>query len=152
MKKEERPASHVRTGWREGMQVQAEGIVITQEAGLARVKVQRSGGCGRCHEEGGCGNSAESRCDEFVVLDALDARPGDRVRIEIPEGVALRAALLAYGLPLAGVLIGAGLGYVLYGSDLAGVAGAVAGFIAGLAVLRGGRNKGGGRPRIAAIL
>lgn len=132
--------------------MQADGVVIGREAGVARVRVQRSGGCGRCHEEGGCGNAAESRCDEFVVLSEFDVKPGDRVRIVVPEGAALRAALLAYGLPLGGLLAGAVLGFFVAGTDLASVLGAAGGLIIGLLALRLGRHQGAARPRVAAIL
>lgn len=126
--------------------------MIGREAGVARVRVQRSGGCGRCHEEGGCGNTADSRCDEFVVLSEFDVKLGDKVRIVVPEGAALRAALLAYGLPLAGLLIGAALGFLLAGTDLACVLGGGVGLGAGLLALRMGRHRGAARPRVAAIL
>lgn len=125
---------------------------MRSEAGVAHVKVQRSGGCGRCHEEGGCGGGAESRCDAFVVLSELDVKPGDRVQIDIPEGAALRAALLAYGLPLAGVLVGAAAAHLFVGSDAATLAGACAGFFASLLLMRRVRHRGTARPRIASIL
>lgn len=132
--------------------MQADGVVIESSAGVARVKVQRNGGCGRCHEEGGCGNAADLRCDEFLVLSELNVCSGDRVRIEVPEGATLRAALLAYGLPLTGIILGAGAGSLMTGSDPGSVAGALAGFAVSLAGLRAGRHKGAARPRIAEIL
>jgi len=35
------------------------------------------------------------------------ARPGDRVRVEIPDGALLKVSALLYGVPLAGFLAGA---------------------------------------------
>jgi sigma-E factor negative regulatory protein RseC len=135
-----------------GSEMQADGVVVGSAAGVARVKVQRNGGCGRCNEEGGCGNTGDSRCDEFIVLNELNVRSGDHVRIDVPEGAALRAALLAYGLPLTGIVLGAGVGSFIGGSDLGSVAGALTGFAFGLACLRAWRHKGAARPRIAEVL
>ncbi len=134
--------------------MQADGVIVGKADGVARVRVLRQGGCGRCSEPGGCGNASDSRCDEFVVSNALalEVNPGDRVRIEIPEGAALRAAALAYGLPLAGVVFGASCGFMLAGSDAASAAGALAGMIAGLVGLRVFRRKGATQPRIAEVL
>ncbi|MEN3110088.1 SoxR reducing system RseC family protein [Uliginosibacterium paludis] len=132
--------------------MQADGVVVGSAAGVARVRVQRSGGCGRCNEPGGCGNAADSRCDEFVVLNELNVRPGDRVLIDIPEGAALRAAMLAYGLPLCGTVLGAIAGFAAGGSDMASLAGAAAGLLLAFAGVRLGRSRGVSRPRIAEIL
>lgn len=135
-----------------GSGMQADGVVVDSAGGVARVKVRRNGGCGRCSEPGGCGNAAESRCDEFVVLNELNVRPGDQVLIDIPEGAALRAALLAYGLPLAGIVCGALTGFALAASDAASFAGAVLGFLLALGSIRALRSRGVSRPRIAEIL
>lgn len=105
--------------------MQAEGTVMRLEGGSAHVKVMREQGCGRCHEAGGCGGHGhDSKCQEFVVDNAFGAVQGQQVRIEVPEGAALTAALLMYGVPLLALLCGAGLGRLVSPGDGVVAAGA----------------------------
>lgn len=105
--------------------MQAEGTVVRLEGAHAHVKVMREQGCGRCHEVGGCGGQGhDSKCQEFVVDNTFGAHMGQRVRIEVPEGAALTAALLMYGVPLLALLLGAGLGRLVSPDDAAVAAGA----------------------------
>jgi sigma-E factor negative regulatory protein RseC len=98
--------------------VQAEGTVVRLDGAIACVKVVRSGGCGRCHEMGGCGAQGhESHIEEFFVDNTYGASSGQNVRIEIPEGAALTAAALMYGVPLVALFLAAGLAYGIDGSD-----------------------------------
>jgi sigma-E factor negative regulatory protein RseC len=64
---------------------------------------------------------------EYRVANPIGAHPGDEVVVGLPEGTLLRAALLAYGAPLALVLGGAMAGQFLYGEP-----GAMAGGLCGL--------------------
>ncbi len=134
--------------------VQAEGVVLRCVDGLAQVKVQRAGGCGRCHETGGCGGveREQASCQAYLVGNPLGAQPGDRVLLEVPPGAALRAALLAYVLPLAAVLLGALVASGLWHSDLAGVLGALSGLSISLLYLRSRGARQACRPQIAGIL
>lgn len=117
--------------------MQAEGTVTRLEGSIARVSVLRQQGCGRCHEPGGCGGQGHGeRCQEFLVDNAFGARPGQRVRIEVPEGATLKAALLLYGSPLLALLFGALLGRVSGLGDAAVALGAGLCFAASLALLR----------------
>lgn len=61
------------------------------------------GGCG------GCRACAMGRDGARIVegLNEAGARPGDRVRVEIPDGALLKVSALLYGVPLAGFLAGA---------------------------------------------
>ena len=75
----------------------------------------RGGGCGRCDEPGGCRSVQLTHVlgaprDLFALPTRPDIRVGDRVRITIPEGAPLQAALLGYGLGVLLLLIGAALG------------------------------------------
>ncbi len=94
---------------------QAEGVVIRVEPGYALVQLRRQGGCGRCSEPGGCGIDDDSAraCTEYRLENACAAQPGQRVAVVLPEGQTLRAAALAYGLPLLSMLIVASLGALL---------------------------------------
>jgi len=46
--------------------------------------------------------------------NSVSARIGDEVMVEIPERDPLIAALLLFGIPLLGLLIGGGSGYLLF--------------------------------------
>jgi len=137
--------------------VQAEGIVVRLAGTRAYVKIKRSGGCGRCHEVGGCGGVGQddSHCEEFVVDNSFGAQSGQRVSVEVPEGATLKAAMIAYGLPLLAILLGAGLASWIWHSDLAVALGAATFLVLALLVLYGLQGSGvlrGVRPRITGTL
>ena len=125
------------------------GVVQRVEAGLAWVEVESAGGCGRCHEPGGCGGvnivrPLDGKAKVFRLPNDVGAAPGDRVGVVIEDGLALKAAMLAYGLPVLSVLAGAAMGTALSvpgREDLGAVLGVLCG--AGLAYLFGrGRWQG----------
>lgn len=104
--------------------------VVSLEGAHALVRVEE--GCGRCHEAGGCGGVSLTRffCHSARVClarNACAAQPGDRVRVVMPARALARLATLTYGLPLAGLLLGA-----LAGETFIGGKGALAGGLAGL--------------------
>lgn len=97
----------------------------------ALVEVEQ-GGCGRCHEEGGCGGQHLtqmfcSNAKTYRVENTVGAVIGEHVTVAISAGSVRRTANLAYGLPLLGLLFGAFLGMAFSGD-----AGAMLGAIAGL--------------------
>ncbi len=128
--------------------MRAQGVVSRVEGGYAWVDVSVSGGCGRCHEAGGCGGVNLARPfgltrRELRLLNDIDALPGDPVGVVVEDGVPLRAALLTYGGPILGVLAGAALGTALASganADLLAVLGAGAG---GVAMYLFGRARSG---------
>ncbi len=88
-----------------------------------------------CSTCGRCGLSADGRSLEVWAEGGPEARPGDEVEVLIPREDRLRAALLLFGLPLAGLLAGAAAG-ALAGGETAEIAGAGAGLAAGFAAGR----------------
>lgn len=115
--------------------MRAQGVVTRVEGAYAWVEVSVSGGCGRCHEAGGCGGVniarpfAQAR-RELRLLNDIDALPGEPVGIVVDDAVPLRAALFTYGAPILGVLAGAALGTALAtgaNADLLAAIGAGAG-------------------------
>jgi sigma-E factor negative regulatory protein RseC len=117
--------------------VQTEGTVVRREGVFAYVRVVRSGGCGRCHEIGGCGGQGhESHVEEFFVDNVFGAGAGQKVCIEIPDGATLKAALLMYGVPLCALLLAAGLAYWIDTSDLVVALGAAVGLLGAMLCLR----------------
>lgn len=78
------------------------------------------------------------------VAAGLVLEPGDRVRLEFAPAPLLRAAWLAYGLPLAGLVGGALLaGWMAPGGELAAVLAAVCGLGAGALVGRRALTRNG---------
>ena len=70
-----------------------------------------------------------------VALNDGIPKPGDRVTLSLDESVILRGALLAYLLPLGGLLLGALFGQ-LAAAEAGAVAGAGLGFLLAWAVAR----------------
>lgn len=105
---------------------EAKGIVVALEGDYALVKTESGGGCGRCHEEGGCGSANVGRmfCTDkpWRVLNPRHAQPGERVDIAVADGAVNAGAMLLYVLPLLLFIGGA-----LLGMRLAGEGGAIAG-------------------------
>lgn len=111
--------------------IDAQGTIIAVNGDTAEVLMDETG-CGRCHEEGGCGghNIGKMLCASprtFQVCNPGNSAVGDRVTVVIAEGAVRRSALLAYVVPLLALLVGA-----LGGSALAGELGAIAGAVSGL--------------------
>lgn len=111
------------------------------------------GGCGRCHEAGGCGGQhlTQMMCvtpRTFHVRNS-GARVGDHVTVAIASHALARGATMAYIWPLTGLLGGAAIGMALAG-DLGALAGAASGLVlAWLAVwtkLRVGQQDSGFSP------
>lgn len=108
-------------------------VVRAVDAGDAIVEVAQ-GGCGRCHEKGGCGGLSLTQMycttpKTYRVGNEVGARVGDRVLIAIGAGSIRRTANLAYGLPLL-----AAVGGALLGSAVSGDFGAITGTLGGLAL------------------
>lgn len=109
------------------------GIVTALDGDHAIVETEE-GGCGRCHESGGCGGVQVGRMlcvtpRAWRVLNARGARVGDRVRVAVASGAVGASATLIYVQPLLMLFAGA-----IAGSAVGGEAGAIAGGLVGLVV------------------
>jgi sigma-E factor negative regulatory protein RseC len=98
------------------------------------------GGCGRCHETGGCGGQQLTQmfCSGpkvFKVPNGVGAGVGDAVTVAIAPGVVRRTANLAYGVPIVSTLLGALLGTHL-AADMGGILGAAIGLALSFAWVR----------------
>lgn len=117
-----------------------EAIVVRIEGEHAYVEVGgAAGGCGRCHETGGCqggvlGQVFSSKPRLFRIANRIGAIPGDRVVVAVAEGATLRAALLAYVLPVLSILLGAAAGTALGEAAGNNDASTAMGALAGLAI------------------
>ncbi len=121
-------------------------VVAIEEQGLW-VETVRKTTCGSCAVQKGCGHGVlnklgSNRSNYIRVL--YDGQPqnfaiDDEVKISIPEQIVVTASFIVYMIPLLFLLLGAVIGESLLqaglGETLAGIVGAVFGFVAGLAVV-----------------
>ena len=118
-----------------------DGVVTALSAGRATVAVTvEQGGCGRCHEVGGCQSQNLSRalCQKnrlIEVVNTLNLSVGDPVRLGMEDEMVGDMATLVYVIPLSGILLGAGLGH-WSGGEWMSVLGAGMGFIVAIAYSR----------------
>lgn len=125
--------------------IETRGTVVSCSAGKVQVRTERPlGGCGRCHETGGCGGQAaagDKACAVVEVTTPLLLRAGDPVRLRIHETRALHSALISYGLAIVCLLVGAGLAAwwptnTVAERDVAVMFGAVLGLVCAAVCLR----------------
>lgn len=135
------------------------GVVIAVAGDAADVRVAAGAACEGC--KGDCCRVDKDGVVVEGALNAPGARVGDEVEVVVPEGADVRAGLIVYILPVAGLLLGYLAGNLLGGAvglnrDAVGATGAVLAVSAGLLLLRArGRSVLGGeryRPRVHAII
>ncbi|NMG74038.1 SoxR reducing system RseC family protein [Aromatoleum diolicum] len=96
--------------------IEASAVVERVEGGRAWVRLrERSGGCGRCDEPGGCRSAGiayalKSPNEIFSLPNAIGVEAGDAVLLRMHDGAPLRGALLGYGLASSLLVVGAGIG------------------------------------------
>jgi len=143
----------------EGEDTVIRAVVRLVEPAGAVVEIAQ-GGCGRCHEEGGCGGHhlTQTFCSgprRYRVENAVGAEVGETVSVAVAAGTLRRGANLAYGLPVLGLIGGAVLGAQVAG-DTGAIIGSLLGVILAFAwVARRSRQPVGdvgSRPRIVARL
>lgn len=108
-------------------------VVTALDGEYALVRTD-SGGCGRCHEAGGCGgaNISQILCGNervWRVLNTRGARVGEHVSVRVADGAVRASATLLYVVPLTLFLAGA-----LIGASFFAETGAIAGAVAGIAI------------------
>ena len=103
---------------------------------VALIAVEPVAACRRCMEGRGCGAGLlyASGTTEIAIPapSGLVLVPGDIVELRLPAAALLRVALLAYGLPLAGLLLAATGAALAGASQLTAVVAAGAGALAGV--------------------
>ena len=118
-------------------------VAIIRSAGGARaiVDVDAAAVCARCASGRGCGagilpGRTGNRRLEVPVEPGLQLAEGDIVGIELAPRSVLRAALIVYGLPLAGAVCGAALAYLAALGDGGAAMLAIGGLFAGSMISR----------------
>lgn len=117
------------------------GLVTKLEDGFAWVNTRSRLACSSCQLESSCGNGILEKYlagKVFVskVSNEISAGVGDEVVIGIPRSNLNKAALLVYFLPLAGLLLGALLGKVIFASEPALIFTSLIGFCMGLFAIK----------------
>lgn len=107
----------------------------------ALVEVRASLGCARCAAGKGCGagvvgGDGHPQRIEAVIAGGIEVREGDEVRVELAPNNVLEAALVVYGLPLAGAVAGAVVAQAAGAGDGWAVLAACFGLAAGVAAGR----------------
>lgn len=124
--------------------------ITSLSGGLATLSVARAEVCARCAAGKGCGAGllgVDQTPAKIVVQvpESMNLDVGDQVTLELSPDSLLKASMLVYGLPLAGVLSILLLGWIVAGplSDALAVALALVGMLAGLITGRAklGRNR-----------
>lgn len=106
---------------------------------FVRVRVQRRSACDRCHLRHGCGAGIFARAFPGGHVDiefpaSRRWRTGEQVVVALPEGGLLRAAAIAYLVPLIAMLAGT-LALAAWG-EAGSIAGGLGGFAAGCLAAR----------------
>lgn len=87
-------------------------VEIHQDPPMARavVRFERASACTACRAARLCAGNSTTRDLALALPAGYRLSVGDRVRVGVPEASALRATLIAYITPLAGLLAGLALG------------------------------------------
>ncbi len=88
-----------------------EGIVISTEEDFARVEVDCLSACNTCAASSLC-IKKDQDTGFLSVRNALRARPGDTVTIEVPDSTYSKTLIWLFSVLLGGCLIGMTLGYL----------------------------------------
>ncbi len=114
------------------------GRIVSIADGYATVSVDAAAICARCAAGKGCGaglltGSNRTRLIEVQLSPGMDLDAGDEVKLTLAPAHLLRAASLAYGLPLGGIVIALGAAWFLNQSldDLFAIALAIGGLLIG---------------------
>lgn len=126
--------------------IEEQAVVVGIEHDQALLEIIRSKPCGLCGQTRGCGVSLWGRLfghrnNVFRADNHIGAKVGDAVVVGIDEQALLNGSLMIYGIPLFGLLAGAGLAVSFSGPSTArdayAISGALAGLLLGLLWLRG---------------
>jgi sigma-E factor negative regulatory protein RseC len=93
----------------------AKGWVVSVSGEMAYVSTERQTGCSGCASQEGCGTASLAKLfaprnrSPIAVFNALGAKSGDEVLLSMEESHLIKHSFMAYGVPLFGLFIGAGL-------------------------------------------
>jgi len=101
-------------------ELESTGRVVSVEAGFAYVMTQSQSGCSGCQSEKGCGTATLAKLfapkakAPLKVIDLVEAKVNDEVLLTLDESDLIKHSFMAYGLPLLGLFVLAGLFQALF--------------------------------------
>ena len=127
--------------------------VVSTSPGQAKVAIVRSEACGNCPSKSMC-STASGNINVLEVRNPVEARPGQKVIVELGPAALVKATAMVYLLPATAMVTGATAGWLQSGTDPGAMVGALAGLAAASLYLfwhgRWGKtNKG---PTISKVL
>lgn len=95
------------------------GQVTAVDGDYITISTQLKSGCSGCQQQNHCGAGLLSkafpqRSGEFSVRNEQRLRVGQQVELQLPEAALARFSLAIYLLPLLALLLGAGVGQLLW--------------------------------------
>jgi len=100
--------------------------VVSISAKRAKVAIVRSEACGNCPAKSMC-STASGDINVLEVRNPVEARPGQKVIIELRPDALVKATAMVYLLPAAAMVTGATAGWLQTGTDLGSMFGALTG-------------------------
>lgn len=85
------------------------GKIIAVEGENAVIQLERNSACAKC----GICHMGETQTIQIAVENNIGAAVGTRVLVKMDRGVVLRAGAIVYLIPLAALLLGVGLMYII---------------------------------------
>ncbi len=109
------------------------GKVIRTEEGFAFIEMELNESCHACANKSVC--MAGDKPVELKIGDSSGLKAGDMVEIDLPPQTKLTAGFLLFIFPLISLLICYYIAYRIWGTEEAGIAGALLGLVLGIADL-----------------
>ena len=117
----------------ESVQIEESGTVIAVREHTALVRLKRSSACSGCASAGQC-HAGHGESEQLLeARNEPGAAIGDLVRVAVSARAVINASARIYLLPVAGLLVGAGVAQVLAGTFISAQAGANAAGFGGIA-------------------
>ena len=89
----------------------AQAVVLTRNGKRVELAVSRQSACTACSHNHGCGSKQDAGRAQRIWLETdIPLKTGETVAVAMPDQAVWHAALLMYGLPLAGFVVGLLLG------------------------------------------
>ena len=127
--------------------------VVSTSPGQAKVAIVRSEACGNCPSKSMC-STASGNINVLEVRNPVEAKPGEKVVIELQPETLIKATAMVYLFPATAMVIGTTVGWLKTGSDLGAIIGALAGFAAAslFLYLHGRKHDSEKGPKISEVL
>ncbi len=104
------------------------GEVVALKDGMLTIRFDRPEACEKC-------NACDGSKHQALIEIPGQASVGDKVRVAMPDGQVAKASILAYALPLCGLIGGLVVGNALGQSDVSVLIGGVSGLAVSLLLL-----------------